>query len=259
MSDKKLRTRPVHRRIAVVFDFDDTLAPDSTSGFLEWCGVDSDRFWEERVHPLVEDGWDPIPAQCQALMQVSRSGESDGTVTEERLEQYGRELKVFEGVRELFSRLRWTAQETNPDVEVEFYLVSCGIGEIIRHTGLLEEFRAAWANEFHFTEAGEIAGLKRIISHTEKTRYLFQISKGLSKQQDVGRPFAVNEELPNEKLHLPLSQMISSATASRTCRASPSSTRRRASPSASTSRARSGSGARSRISAAASASRTSPR
>jgi hypothetical protein len=31
--------------IALIFDFDDTLAPDSTSGFLESVGVDTQQFW----------------------------------------------------------------------------------------------------------------------------------------------------------------------------------------------------------------------
>ena len=44
--------------IAVIFDFDDTLAPDSTSGFLQDLGVDVKAFWQQ-VKPLVDAGWDP--------------------------------------------------------------------------------------------------------------------------------------------------------------------------------------------------------
>ncbi len=42
--------------IAIVFDFDDTLVPDSTSQLLEGLGVDVDAFWRETVAPLVRDG-----------------------------------------------------------------------------------------------------------------------------------------------------------------------------------------------------------
>ena len=46
--------------IAVVFDFDDTLAPDSTSSFLASLGIDVPAFWKRGVQPLVDEGWDPI-------------------------------------------------------------------------------------------------------------------------------------------------------------------------------------------------------
>ena len=46
--------------IAVVFDFDDTLAPDSTSSFLASKGLDVKRFWREEVQPLLNSGCDPI-------------------------------------------------------------------------------------------------------------------------------------------------------------------------------------------------------
>ena len=46
--------------IAVIFDFDDTLAPDSTSSFLKSIGVDVPRFWKDEVQPLIDGGWDPM-------------------------------------------------------------------------------------------------------------------------------------------------------------------------------------------------------
>jgi hypothetical protein len=38
----------VQDTIAVVFDFDDTLAPDTTSSFLENMGIDVKEFWSRR-------------------------------------------------------------------------------------------------------------------------------------------------------------------------------------------------------------------
>ena len=53
----------MHETIAVVFDFDDTLAPDTTSGFLRHCGLDDvGRFWKDRVDPLVIGGSRPSRA-----------------------------------------------------------------------------------------------------------------------------------------------------------------------------------------------------
>ena len=53
--------------IALIFDFDDTLAPDSTSGFLETIGVDTQQFWTKRVDPLLAQDWDPVPAYLHQM------------------------------------------------------------------------------------------------------------------------------------------------------------------------------------------------
>jgi hypothetical protein len=48
------RGKPV---VAVIFDFDDTLAPDNTSQLLESLGIDVPKFWHNEVGPLVRSGW----------------------------------------------------------------------------------------------------------------------------------------------------------------------------------------------------------
>jgi len=50
-----VRGNIVQERIAVVFDFDDTLGPDSTTGFLKQAGIkDIDTFWKEVGDMMVE-------------------------------------------------------------------------------------------------------------------------------------------------------------------------------------------------------------
>lgn len=48
--------------IAVVFDFDDTLAPDTTTMLLREHGIDTDHFWKEDVRVLVDQGYDQAVA-----------------------------------------------------------------------------------------------------------------------------------------------------------------------------------------------------
>jgi hypothetical protein len=58
--------------IALVLDFDDTLAPDSTSGFLRTLGVDVEHFWGEHVQQLLNEDWDPIPAYLWRMIELSQ-------------------------------------------------------------------------------------------------------------------------------------------------------------------------------------------
>lgn len=202
-------TKPLANRLAVVFDFDDTLAPDSIDGFVASCGLDPDAFQRERVQPRVADGWNKMLATFYALVEESqRRDHHRDKITRERLVAYGRELAPFEGVPAMFERLRRRVRELTPEVEVEFYLLSSGIAEIARHNRVAGEFKVLWGCEFHYHDDGTIAFVKQFISHTEKTRYLYQIATGLDREEESGRPQAVYDEVPPEELHVPLTQVV---------------------------------------------------
>jgi hypothetical protein len=49
-------TRVLRKRVALAFDFDGTLADDSYAGFIEFCGLDPERFGAEQVQPLKDGG-----------------------------------------------------------------------------------------------------------------------------------------------------------------------------------------------------------
>ena len=87
--------------IALIFDFDDTLAPDSTSGFLESIGVDTQQFWSGRVDPLLAQDWDPVPAYLHEMIALSKTN-AHGTITQDRLKQWGQSLPLHAGVEKLF-------------------------------------------------------------------------------------------------------------------------------------------------------------
>ncbi|GGK40633.1 hydrolase [Deinococcus malanensis] len=199
------RTHPETPRIALVFDFDDTLAPDTWDGLLSDLGLDPDEFDRKHIDPLLQDGWSSIPARFYAL--VNASGTQVETITRERLAAYGRNLTPYEGVKDMFSLLRERAARITPEVEVLFYVVSSGFADIIRATDIAEHFDGIWGCDFHFGANGEIEFPKVIVEHTEKPRYLHLVEKGVNKYQD--RPaYEVFRHLPEEELHVPLHQMI---------------------------------------------------
>ena len=193
--------------IALIFDFDDTLAPDSTSGFLESIGVDTQQFWSGRVDPLLAQDWDPVPAYLHEMIALSQRGDH-GLITQERLQEWGRKLPLHTGVTTLFSRLREQVRRAHPQVQLEFYLISSGIGDVVRHTPIASEFNAIWASEFIYNEQGGIAFPRRIVSFTDKTRYLFHIQKGIVGPAFVGKPFEVNRKVAEDRLRVPFDQMV---------------------------------------------------
>jgi len=201
-------THPISKKIAVVFDFDDTLVPDTYDELIESLGLDASQFRKERYEALKAAGWDAIPARFFSLIEESKKrSKADDKLTKDYLAKFGQGLRPFDGVNELFDRLRQRAQSLMPDVTVEYYLITSGFVEIARHTSIAKYFRAMWGCEFHYSESGEIEFLKRSLSHPEKPRYLYYISRGVdnSSEQDL---LFVYDDVPPEELAIPLSQVI---------------------------------------------------
>ena len=195
--------------IAVVFDFDDTLAPDTTTAFLENWGINPELFWREKVDSLLQQGWDPIPAYLYQMIEESRARPPAERITADRLAAFGRQTRFHKGVNSIFVKLERAAREVYPEARLEFYVVSSGIREIIASTRISRHFKDIWASSFHCDPtSGEILFPRNIISFTDKTRYLFQISKGFVGPGFANRPFEVNRRIDPARLRVPFSRMI---------------------------------------------------
>jgi hypothetical protein len=199
-------TQPVVQRIAVVFDLDDTLAPDTYRTLVESCGLSYPNFKRQYVTPLVRDGWDEILAKCFSLIQVSERG--GGSITRDHLVQVGRDLRCFEGVPQMFNRVRKAASALVPGIEVEFYLLSAGLVELARALPFARQFKMVWGCQFHYGERGEIKFVKHLVNFPDKVRYLMALSKGISPEGKEGKPSDVYLPVPEEALHVPLQQVV---------------------------------------------------
>ncbi|OGG96361.1 MAG: hypothetical protein A2508_03390 [Candidatus Lambdaproteobacteria bacterium RIFOXYD12_FULL_49_8] len=193
----------MQNKIAVVFDFDDTLAPDSTTGLMEALGFDAEGFWGGEFEEMLRSGWDQVPGFMYQLVKISEA--QGGKITSTFLQEWGKKLPLFEGVPEFFGELRLFMAQTAPAVELEFYLISSGIGEVIRHTPIAHEFTEIWASDFYYHPQGSIAGPKRVVSFTDKTRYLFQISKGIIGEAQKNYR-AVNDRY--QEFRIPMEQIL---------------------------------------------------
>ncbi len=199
-------TQPVSNVIAIAFDFDDTLVPDSYDAVIRQLGYDPKTFREERYYPLLKDGWDGIPARFYTLVEESRR-RPEGKITAEFFKTLGQKHDPFPGVRDMFGKLRQQCSECNANIELEFYLITSGFVEIARSTDIAKEFTAMWGCEFHYSESGEVVHLKHDVSHAEKPRYLHYLSKGIDSHSEDDLLFAY-EDVSDGELRLPLSQVI---------------------------------------------------
>lgn len=196
------------KTIAVIFDFDDTLAPDSTTTFLESIGVDAHDFWTRRASGLTRRGWDPVLAYLHEMVKESESHALTTPITRQRLAEWGPQIKYFKGVTRIFSTLRSHVEAISPDIAIEFYLISSGLREILVNTRIASNFKDIWASDFEYDGNGRIMFPKNIVSFTDKTRYIFQVRKGIFGPESRENPFLVNKKSSEDDIRVPFEQMI---------------------------------------------------
>ena len=137
-------------------------------------------------------------------------------ITKAELQRVGRErVVVYPGVEPCLKELRDTFQADDKikkaELTLEFYIVSSGIGDIVRSTPIVANtdiFTEVWAAELYYDDDGVIWRPKSVISFTEKTRYLFLINKGISREDNYEKPYAVNAEMPDTDREIPFRNMF---------------------------------------------------
>lgn len=193
--------------IAVVFDFDDTLTDDSTTKLLESRDIDTKDFWQVQMAQRVKEGWDPTLAYLSWITENSGAGKPLGALSNAALREFGKSLKPYIGLASLFVDLRKIVDKhplSHPSIE--FYIISGGLEEVIRGSPVFRHLNGCWGCTFAENSAGVVYAVKRAVSFTEKTRYLFEINKGLNHVP--GLPYGVNQGMKDEDRRIPFANMI---------------------------------------------------
>lgn len=197
--------------IAVVFDFDDTLMSDSTTKFLEANAVDSAAFWAES-RKLIAAGYDQPSAYIKLILDEVGSGKKFGELTNDALAAFGASLDgyFYSGLPEFFDDVRAGVRKDFPNIDVEFYLISGGLQAVLDGIPTLKKyFSGIYGCKLGFDPGtGLVSHIKRSITFTEKTRYLFEINKGIPQEGSDVNPFLVNEKISQEKRRIPFKNIV---------------------------------------------------
>src|SRR5579871_4963743 len=78
--------------LAVVFDFDDTLVPDSTTKLLKSYGFNLDKFWGVDARELIRQGYDQPFAYLKLMLENIGDGKRLGNLTNSKLREFGASL-----------------------------------------------------------------------------------------------------------------------------------------------------------------------
>ncbi len=190
--------------IAIVYDYDQTLSPNYMQDevLFPTFGIDSRKFWA-RCHVLVgEQGYDNELAYMKTLLDCLDIDRP----TNARLRELGDQLNFFPGLPEMFSELEGgllKARHAAHGIKVEHYIISSGLKVLIEGSRLARHVKAIFGCEFGEDNEGRISFPKRVISHTQKTQFLFRINKGLLNLAED-----VNDHMAPELRPIPFEHMI---------------------------------------------------
>lgn len=188
--------------VAICYDFDKTLSPDNmqAQGYLQAIKYENqDEFWAETMDLARTHDMDSNLAWMYLMLKGARGKE---IFRREMLEHYGAMVELYDGVAEWFDRIDRYGEERG--IAVEHYILSSGLREMIEGTCIAGKFKRIYASSFYYDEAGVAIWPAQVVNFTDKTQYLFRISKGVL---DVNDP-AVNDYFEPDEIRVPFTNMV---------------------------------------------------
>jgi len=189
--------------VALLYDFDKTLCTQDMQNyaFIPSLGMAPGDFWQEANSFGWAQHMDGILAYMYTMIRKCR--ELGVPLTRETLKHCGRSVSFFPGVEDWFSRINRFGQQMN--VEVEHYVISSGLREIIDGTPIAGCFKEIYASEFYYDGKGNPVWPKLAVNFTAKTQFVYRINKGVL---DIADDKTLNDSMPDDSKRIPFTNMI---------------------------------------------------
>ena len=194
------KQRPI---VAFLYDFDKTLCTTDMEdyAFIPSLGMTPREFWSVANGFGHANRMDGILAYMYTMIQESEK--RCLPFTRESLREMGRDIVLFPGVQEWFGRIN--AFGDSQGVQVEHYIISSGLREIIEGSSISGEFKEIYASEFYYDEAGKPVWPKLTVNFTAKTQFVYRINKGVL---DVSDDKTLNDSMPDDSKRVPFTNMV---------------------------------------------------
>ena len=189
--------------LALLYDFDKTLCTKDMQEytFIPRVGMKPEEFWAESNGLAEKRKMDRILAYMYLML---RTADLAGLpIRREDFVALGKDLEFFPGVEDWFTRINKIGAEMN--MEVEHYIISSGLREIIEGSKIYQYFREVFAFEFLYDANGVARWPKNAVNYTTKTQFLFRINKGVL---DISDDQTLNQYTPEDDRPIPFRNMV---------------------------------------------------
>ena len=168
--------------IAIMYDFDRTLCSEDMQNyaFIPDLDMTPQEFWSETTEFGEKENMEKVLAYM--YMMVSKAEEKGIKFSKQYLRSLGTSIKYYKGVLTWFKRINDYGASLGLDVE--HYIISSGVKDIIEGCEIAKEFKNIYACEYMFNAHGDVVWPKIAINYTMKTQFVFRISKGVDRIHD---------------------------------------------------------------------------
>ena len=189
--------------IAFLYDFDKTLCTTDMQDytFIPSLGYTPGEFWSIANSFGFENRMDGLLAYMYTMIEECRK--KGVRLDRDYLVSCGHAIELFPGVQDWFSRINAFGETLG--VEIEHYVLSSGLREIIEGSGVSHEFKEIYACEFFYNEEGLASWPKLDVNFTNKTQFVYRINKGVL---DVADDKTLNDSMPDDSKRVPFTNMI---------------------------------------------------
>ena len=189
--------------VALMYDFDRTLFTKDMQdySFIPSLGMTEAEFWQTTNEMWQSEHMDSVLAYMYAMVKISK--DKGVPVLRESLVDNGKNVELFRGVEGWFDRINAFGKENG--VQIEHYIISSGMKEIIEGTSIAHSFKSIFACEFLYDENGGAVWPKTDVNYTNKTQFVYRINKGV---RDVANDLDLNRSMPEDSKRVPFTNMI---------------------------------------------------
>ncbi len=189
-------------KVALIYDFDKTLCSKDMQeySFIPNLNMTSSTFWHEVSNFTKEEKMDKILGYM--YMMIKKSQEINKDITIPYLNSLGSSVELFPGVLNWFNNINEYGKKI--DLEIEHYIVSSGIKEIIEGTSIAKYFKEIYACEFLYVNDVAVWP-KQSINYTAKTQYISRINKGVL---DIADDVTLNKMMSDDERRISSKNMI---------------------------------------------------
>lgn len=165
------------KKIAIMYDFDGTLAPINMQeySFIPELNMKPSEFWSQCFDLAQKFNMDTNLSYM--YLMTSKAKERGLKITKDSFINHGKNITYFEGVTTWFKRINEFAASIG--LEVEHYIISSGIQEILQGCSIAKEFRKMFACSFCYDENNVPIWPAQAVNYTTKTQYIYRVRKGL--------------------------------------------------------------------------------
>ena len=153
----------------------------------------------------------PPLAYLNKFLSLARSKEI-APITRDMLESVASTIQFYPGaldfVGQFRERLRENVEFRDAGVIIDWYIVSSGMEEVLKATPLGNLATDVFGCAFEYDARGRATAVKRAVTFTEKTKFVYAINKGISGEELLRKPYRVNDALQPDERRVPFKRMI---------------------------------------------------